>query len=276
MHKPSATSIARFQHTTAPVAMVLGIIGAVLCLILIAGVWVGRSWAADRVDRMESSVNAVLGLGIQASTTAAQRLDALASQMTDISNEAAAVAADPNAGDSAFNDVRVKLMDLGTRYDDFKAGYLALHERVTGALDALDGVAQLVPTVSDLQTRLSDAVTQLDTRVQQLDASITDLRQRISDVTALPATIKSVAFGQIATLISGAADFTRTVTTRLQTAQTNVQQTASDVDSAVFWIAIAGSLVLLWVFVLNVALWALGRRLRTSTPALQASAAPSA
>jgi hypothetical protein len=257
------TSTQRRRPRLGLVAIVLGIIGAILCVVLVGGVWFGQGWAGDHIRSAEAAVNDTLDVGLQATTAVVSRLDQRTADMRQIEAAASTVAADPTATDAAVGAVGDKVVNLANAWDDVHAKYTDLRAKVQGILDIVQGLGRIAPNLPDT-SGLTSAIDALDAGVTRIDTAVSNARNAVGNVTALRASIKELVSGTIADAMTQASSFGHQVADRIQALQAKVSNTADQAVTAVTLAAVVVTLVLAWGVVLHLALWALGRRWRAA------------
>jgi hypothetical protein len=248
----------------ATVAMVAGLVGAIVSVVLLGGVWVARGYATDKVDGVTASINEALNSGLAVTQTVSSRLDDVASSLSQASADAAALAATATPSQAEADSLVGKIQDLGARYDTFRANYLELREKVLGALSGLTSIERLVPQIQPVTDALTDAFNTLDGILTKLDGVVANVRSAVQNVAALPDTARSLAAGTVANVVTNASTAVQGVTDRITSVQTRVNQLHDDVSNYFLWAAIAGTVAAIWLFLVHVGLFAFARRVRNT------------
>lgn len=244
------------------IAMIGGLIGAIACLLLAGGVWVGRSAANDKVDQVAASVTTVVEGGGTVVDTVTTKLDAVTASLDLISAQAAAVANTATPSDADEGTLRASLQNLGTRYDDIHASYEDLRVKIEGALDGLATVQKFFPSMETSVDTLNQVFTTVDQAVATLDANITDIRASIQNAQALPATAKSIVAGKLSTAVSTVSDAVGRLGGRIDNLKQDIRQIHDKAINYITYGAVGGTFVLIWVFLVNVGLFHYARRAR--------------
>ena len=248
----------------AAAAMGAGVVGAIVSLVLIGVVWFGHGWTTNKVDGVTASVIEVLDRGKVVVDLVQGRLDDISANLAEVSSDAATVAANAAPTEAEIGTLRARLQGVGERYDKLHAGYIELSEKLQGALDGLDAIGKLVPQVKSISQALEDAFVSLDTRITNLDSTVQDIRNATQDAAALPATARSIVAGKLSTVVSDASTAVGQVSARIGTAQQRVAQLNDNIGGYATIGALVGTLVLLWLILVHVGLFAYARRFRNA------------
>jgi hypothetical protein len=240
-------------------AKTAGIVGAVVCAVIIVLVWLGRGAVAGAVDGLAADVSGGFDRAIAATATVAGRLDEAASTVESIGSDAAAAAASASLPPDRLAGLQARLGELGDRYRELRARYGEVKENVSSAAAALRTIARIVPG-----TRVPDPpgiLAAVDDRLQAIDEALVSTWTRLQD--ADPGAAAAEAISERATAIhdrvAGAAESVDGLTARLEGAKAEAADTIDGVQTIGLIAAFAISAFLLWVLLLNVALFLLGR-----------------
>ena len=262
METPVASTPKR-RPTLGLVAEVAGIIGAIVCVIAIVGVLAGRSWVGDRVDGVATAAVEALDKAIVVGQTAQEGLAEGETLAKELRTSAEELAANPALDEQAVQALQERLAPLAERYQTARDAYVRLRERATNLFELVNRVDQLAPGI-ELPGTLQNLVAGMDEKLVALDTAVNDLSARATTRTTAADTATTIATGA-ATLESGitaATTLTQDVQTGLTDLQDDVQRLADRVDSVVGISSFGVAAILAWIALLNLALWALGRRWR--------------
>jgi hypothetical protein len=245
---------------------VAAIVGIVACLLLIAGAWWGRGWVVGQVDDVAASAEGALARASQSTGTVATALQGVDANLDAITEAAQAVQANPSGSLSdQFPQLAARVGTAVDRYRDFRASYDRLKQTLTDALGLLDNVGRFVPGVSAPQGP-RDALAAVDSKVQAIDDAVSGLATAVGDGDGERA-------AEVAAAVEARAASAKTALAGASTFVTDSSQAIDDVNARVIQLRDrlvlytglgVGALtaVLVYVVLLNVALFALGRRWR--------------
>ena len=97
-------------------AEVAGVIGAILCVVLVIGIWMGRGWFSQHADAFVADADKALAKATQISNTAIAALESRAAEVDSIATDSGTVAADPSAASGVLQPVIDKLSGVAQRY----------------------------------------------------------------------------------------------------------------------------------------------------------------
>jgi hypothetical protein len=257
------TSTPQRRPTLGLLAEIAGVIGAVVCVIAIFGVLLGRTWVGDRIDGVSAGVVEALDRAVAVGEAAEDGLAQWKAQTVELRTAAEELAANPALDEQAVRAIQERLAPLAERYQTARDSYVRLRERATNLFDLARRVDQLAPGI-ELPGTLESLVAGMDEKLTALDTAVSDLSSRAVTRTTASDSATAIATGA-ATLESGIDDattLTHDVQAGLTDLQDDVDRLADRVDSVVGISSIAVATILAWVALLNVALWALGRRWR--------------
>ena len=115
----------------------------------------------------------------------------------------------------------------------------------------------------DVPEQPADALGAIDAKLQAIDDAITSTWQSFQEGnSSAAATAVATKTAAMQTFFTDAATSARALGTRLTAAQTRATGAADTLRTILLVMAVAISVLLVWVLVLNVALWQLGRHWR--------------
>lgn len=247
------------------VAQVAGALGVVLCVLLIAGLWFGRGWIGDAADSLTAAAEQATARAIAVSDTAISGLEAHAQEVDAVEASARQLATDPSATSAALDSITARLTPVARAYAATRDKYVGLREGVATALDTLQRLDRLVRQV-DIPDSLGSSLAAIDERLAAIDTALTGVTRTGAAVTGVSVAATAVA-DQAAALseaFRAAEDVGRSVQAGLAEVQAELTGAAQTLDELAGYGAIALTVFLAWVILLNIALWALGRRWRAT------------
>jgi hypothetical protein len=241
-------------------AKVAGIIGVLVCAVIIFGVWFSLGTVSRAVDDLGNDVNAGFDRAITATDTVAIRLDEAVASIQEMRADAVELAASATPDAPRLAALQARLGQFADRYRDLRVRYAEARENVAGVMSAVQHVARLVPG-SQVPEGPGDKLTAVDDKLKAIDDALVSTWTSLSD--AQPGKAVADALAARATPLQDALSAASTAVTNLSTNLGGVQaQADSTVDSIrtiLLLAAIALSVLFIWVLALNIALWRLGR-----------------
>ena len=240
-------------------AQVAGVVGVVVCVLIILVTWFGRGQVAQSVDDLRTSVDQGIGRAITAADAVSTRLETAATSAGEIAASAREVAANPPDAQGALAGLTEKVGRFADAYRELRVRYAGLREDVAGSIESLQRVARLVPGVEVPQGPV-DTLKAVDESLRSLDESLTsiwpasDRPLTTAGATAVAdkATALETAFKKAATLADGLAQ-------DLKGVQARAARAADTISTILTFAALAITILFVWVLLLNIALWLLGR-----------------
>jgi hypothetical protein len=243
----------------AAAAKVAGIVGVVICVLIIVVVWFGLGTVSRTIDDLGNSVNGGFDRAIAATDTVANGLNQAVASIDSMRAEAVELAAgrpDPER----FAGLQARLGQLADRYRDLRTRYVEARETVVGVTATVGRVAQLIPGTRAPEGA-GDRLVAVDATLQEIDDALVSTWTSLSD--ADPGAAAAEALANRATplqdAISGAATAVDGLSTNLEGVQANADATIDSIRTILLVAAIALSVLFVWVLALNIALWLLGR-----------------
>jgi len=254
--KPVST---RRTPRKAVAAKIAGIIGVVICALIIVVVWFGLGTVSRTIDDLGNSVNGGFDRAIAATDTVATGLNDAVTSIESIRVEAAELVAgrpDPER----FAGLQARLGEIADRYRDLRIRYAEAREAVVGVTSTVARVAQLVPGTR-VPEDAGQTLVEVDARLKAIDDALVSTWRSLSE--ADPGAAAAEALANRATplsdAISGAATAVDGLSTNLEGVQANADATIASIRTILLIAAIALSVLFVWVLALNIALWVLGR-----------------
>ncbi len=249
-------------------AQVAGVVGIVICLVLVAGVLVGRGWATDTVSTVSADIDAKLAKAVPLLDAASSKTSEIAGRVGAVSDAANAMAgqASPNSG--LLQGLQGAVTNVSNRYLELRASYGDFRQTVTGAIDGLQTLERLIPGFSipqgpvDALNKLDAAVTALDTRIM----GVADAIPASGPISAAAAAIATKA-GDIATGLQSLTATINDAQARLAELRAQLDSTTGTIRTSINLGSFGLILILLWVAVLHWVLFRTGRRLRAEASA---------
>jgi hypothetical protein len=257
---------------------VAGIVGIVVSLVVIALIWFGRGFVSGGVDNLASAVNDGINHAISATDRVARRLDAASTEVSRVVTQATEV-----AGNRASNQARARLSDrlsrFADRYRQLRVAYAGIRAEVTTAVTTLRRVGRLVPGV-ELPRGPTDTLAAIDSNLQSLDEAVTSiLPAGEAPITAAAATAVANKATPIRSTIDRTSGRVQALGLELQGVRADAVAAANSIRTTILLATIALTIVFVWVLLLNVALWKLGRTMAVQSQSagpVQAAASPPA
>ena len=164
----------RRDRVLGTIGQIVGVVGIVVCLLLVVGVIVGRGWAVGTVDDVAAAVDAQIAKADPLLTQASAKVGEISGRVSTVADIAAGIAADPSPGGAVADALRAGLATVSDRYQTLRSTYAGARESVQSMVDRLQTLDRLVPAISIPQGPV-DALAALDARLQEFDAKVTGL-----------------------------------------------------------------------------------------------------
>ncbi len=247
---------------------VAGIVGIVVCLLLVVGVVVGRGSAVGTVDDVAAAIDAQIAKADPLLTQVSAKVGEISGRVGGVADIAAGIAANPSPGGTVADTLRAGLATVADRYQTVRANYADVRESLVSMGDRLQTLGRIVPAISVPQGPI-DALSALDARLQAFDAKVNGLltidpgQGPVNQAAAAIAQAANDINTRISDLQGGLGD----VQQRVSTLRTRLADTANTIN---FWItlgAIGSILVLLYGVLLNWVLFRHSGEIRRRTTA---------
>jgi hypothetical protein len=243
----------------ATAAQVAGIIGIVVCIVLIVVAWIGRGALVGAIDDLATSVGGGIDRATAATSQVADRIDTAAAGAASLAAQANQLAANPPVPEAVASLAdRVGTLEAG--YAAVRVQYAELRENVTTAAASLQHVARFVPGVQ-APAGPTEKLQAIDAKLQSIDATITGLWPSFEGGRLTSAAATKVADGvtAVGSALSDASAAVRGLSADLTALGDRADAFADNLRTLVTIGVVAISLLFVWVLILNVALWQLGR-----------------
>jgi hypothetical protein len=164
-------SASRPKQALGATGQIAGIIGVVVCLLLIVGVILARGWLVDRVTGIEGTMDTAVTKGISLADDASSRVSQVAGRVGAVADAASALSSDPNPAPQLTQALLTQLSGVSDRYLALRQSYADARETVVAGIDRLDTLDRLLPFFSVPQGPV-DALQSLDAKARSLDTAI--------------------------------------------------------------------------------------------------------
>lgn len=243
-------------------AMIAGVLGALLCLLLVPVVWVAHSAAQPQARGLIDTVDDLLEQADAQLDVAGKAVGAVNTRIGSLRALAETVAANPAAGEQERAELRA-LLDaaMAVDYAAVRTAYIAGREQAASSLALLTQFAW-VPGVRAPSDELIQQAVRIDTQLQAIDADLVALSTALqgnelslSEVAARLATQADALEGQVAAL----DETIGTYTARVAAVRARLPELADTTSGVITGIAGGLILVALYGVLLHGALFVLGR-----------------
>lgn len=243
-------------------AQLVGILGIVACLVLLAGTWYGRGVVAGHVDGFAGDLVTAIGKVTNATDTLATLLDTRAADVTAIADEARSIASDPTATSEIVDAISARLGDVGNRYADLRSKVVEIREKASAAIEMVKKVDQLIPFIDIPQGPL-DLVEKVDTGLTTLDAAVSGVLSKADAASGVQqaATELAADADAIAAGLTNGAEAVRSLGSGIGGFSTEVTNVSASIGSLLTLVAAAFTILFGWLLILHLALRSLGRRM---------------
>ena len=220
-------------------------VGLGLCVVLMLGILLGRTWLAGYVNDVFDTVDGAVANGstVVALTTGRlqERVADLDALVADLQTTAATATVPPALAERATG--------IADRFGQIRDRWVSVRARIDSALATLAQIDRALPFV-DLPPGPTEQLAALDQRIADIDANISGLR------TGATARVASVLAG--ATALRGAVDRVAEVGTRIEdglaAVEDRLDRAHATIDT-IMWLTTAVLLILVgYIAVLNVLL----------------------
>ena len=257
MFKPVSSQRAPRKAVAAKVA---GIIGVVICVLIIVVVWFGLGTVSRAVDDLGTNVNGGFDRAITATDTVATRLDETAAAIDTLRADAAALAASSTPDLAGLSNLQARLGQISDRYLEARVRYASARETVVGVLGSLEQVARFIPGTR-VPEGAGDTLAAVDAKIQAIDDALVSTWTSLAEADPGAAVAAALAGRStpVKDAISNGATAVHGLSANLAALQTKADSTVDSIRTILLLAAIALSVLFVWVLALNIALWVLGR-----------------
>jgi predicted RecB family endonuclease len=249
----------RRSPRAARAAQIAGIIGVIVCLILALVVWLGRGAVHGALDDLATTVDGGFDRAVTAIGSVSDQIDAAGTQVGSIATDADAIVGKAASSD-AISRLTTRLASFADSYRTIRIRYAEARENLTAAVASVQRVARLVPG-ERVPEGAGDRLTTMDAKLQALDDRLTSAWTVISTGGVGDAAAAAIA-QKAHSIQDGLTDAAATVdglATDVQGVQARAADTIGSIQTILLLATIAITLFFVWIVVLNVALWQLGR-----------------
>jgi hypothetical protein len=266
--QPPAPSRRKRDRILGTTGQVVGIVGIVVCLLLVVGVVFGRGWAVGTVDDVAAAVDAQIARTGPLLDKAQSTVGEVSGRVSTVADIASGIAANPAPGGELAQTLRSALAGLSERYQGLRQGYADVRETVVSLIDRLQTLDRLVPGFSVPQGPV-DALATFDARVKEFDAKVNDLitiEPGEGPLNQAAGRISEAATG-IDTKLQGVQDGIGDVGVRIAELRVKLSDTAGTVKLGITLGTIGAVLLLLYLALLHWVLFRHSGEIRRKTTA---------
>jgi outer membrane murein-binding lipoprotein Lpp len=255
-------------------ATALGVIGVAVCLVVAVGVWVVRPPVTNKTHEIAAIATDGLQKVSDLTDVAAARLTTVSESLGNITSLLDSVATSPLV-DTA---VGTKVRDLVSGF--VEGPYASLHQDVAGLRERLTSISDVVRRLDaaipgiELPGVVTDTIDSVDEKLTNLDTTVATVNQIAGNgvTTGQQVTALSTQVGQIQEVVDAIVPALGTAKAQVAEARTKVDHVSDQVDGWITLGALGGSIVFIYLALLNVLLYKQGRRWLAAA----AAAAPTA
>jgi methyl-accepting chemotaxis protein len=241
--------------------MALAVIGIVISVALIVGIWMGRGAVNSELASISAGIDGRLQRVDAALDQLSRRLERAQGRVDGASTVAMKLGEGPVADGPLADALRETTDQLADDYADMRDSFATAREGINAASDLLDWVRQRFPMLP-IPRLPGDLVQALDQRLTELNASVTQLRTELSTrqgpVERLGDRV-GAALNNVATKIGEVASQVRSVQARINDARTTLVETQATAERWVTVGAILASLFNLYGILVNLCLFVVAR-----------------
>jgi len=242
---------------------VVGIAGALLMIVLIIGLWLGRGWLADRAGGLTNAVDEQATRVVILSDFVVQRLNDAALRVDEYEEQARAIAEETSPPADRLDALRTRLAPLASRYTDARDQFVAIRQRVMSVVDSVQRLDAMVPAI-ELPGTITGALERIDELLVRLDTALTGLSgtgETAVDVSSFAAA-RADAAAELAGGLRDAVGLVESLQEGVLSIEQRLVQARSTLAGYVDLTAFGLTAFLVYLVLLHVGLWALGRRMR--------------
>jgi hypothetical protein len=265
--RQSASSLS-FRRVLGWTGQAVGALGAIIGVVLVVVVLLGRGRAADRLDEIAAKVDAGIAKGIPLLAAARERVEGATAVVGAVGTNVEARADSSDAAAEVNEALQKSAAELSDRYLGMRARYAEAREHVVAALERLNTIDLMLPAIS-VPTGPVEALASLDERVRVLDTNLMGLIKDLPDADSGPvATAVQEKVGRVKAALLAVASGLGDTGDRLQGMRTNTAAHANRVHTLITVTAIVVILALLYSALLHWVLYHAGRRKRREASGL--------
>jgi hypothetical protein len=257
MFKPVSTQPRSRKPAAAKIA---GIVGVVICIVIIVIVWFSLGTVSRAVDNLGTTVNTGFGRAITATDTVAGGLNDAAATIDQIRADAVALAANANPDTPRLDALQARLGQFADQYRDLRLRYADARENVVAVTTSVQRVAEIIPGVR-VPEGAGDRLTAVDDKLKAIDDAIVSTWTAVSNAEPGKAVADALAgrATPVKDALTAAATAVTGLSTNLESVQSQADSTIDSIRTILLIAAVALSVLFIWVLALNIALWLLGR-----------------
>ena len=260
MTTPFRPVVVRRRAPRARAAQVAGVIGVIVCVILALVVWLGRGAVGGALDGLATTVDGGLDRAVTAVQAVSTRINDAATQVGSIATDSDALVG--SAADSgAVARLTARLAGFADTYRSIRTRYADARADLTSAVTSLQQVARLIPG-ERVPDGAGDRLVAVDQKLQAFDDRLTSAWSSLSggQAGAAAAAALSQQAHDLQTRLTDLGTAVDGLVSEIQGVQVRAASTLDGLQTILLIAAIAVTLFFVWVLVLNLALWQLGRR----------------
>jgi chromosome segregation ATPase len=250
------------RHGLRWLAMVVGVLGALVCLAIVPAAWVAHGAAQTEARALIDTVDGALAGAATQLATAETAVRAVRSRLDVLRTRAEAVAADTGADEQARTELRALLDRVsGIDYQTVRTAYVGARAQAVATLALLQSFSW-IPGVRAPSDEVLQQAAQIDAQIQAIDVELTALRSALvgtelslSQAATRVAERANALDQQVAALDTTIVAYT----TLVNDARARLPEIAATIARIITGLAIVLTLVGLYGVVLHVALFLLGR-----------------
>lgn len=250
------------RHSLGWFAMVVGVLGALVCLLIVPAAWVAHGAAQAEARTLIDTVDGALEQAATQLAAVEVGVRAVRARLSSLQTRAEAVAANPAAGEQARAELRDLLNSaIGVDYQTVRAAYITARERAAAGLTTLNQLARLPGIRAPTDEVIRQAV-QIDTQLQAIDAELAALRTALEETELSLSEVAARLARQAGELDRRVAAFDETMsayTAAVNSARARMPDLAANTARRITTLAVGIMLIALYGIVLHGALFVLGR-----------------
>ena len=242
------------------IGMTLAVIGIVLSVATIVGIWIGRGAVNDQLDSIGAGIDGRLQRVDAGVGQIGNRLEMAQGRVNQASVNAAQLG--QGSADAPVADALRETTDrLADDVADMRESLASAREVISDTRELLDWVRQRFP-ILPIPELPGDRLQALDQRVRNLQAAVIQLRTELSTRQGPAERLRDrvvAAMNNVATSIGEMASQVSDVNARVNDARTSVAEPLATVERGVTMAAIVASLLCLYGVLLNLCLFVVAR-----------------
>ncbi len=253
-------------------AMVVGVIGVIFCLVVAVGVWVVTPQVTDRAHEIVAIAHEGVQKADDLAVTASGHLATVSDKLTNIEGLLTSVAGSPLVDTAVGTNIRNAISGfVGGPYANLMADVSGLVERVQGLSTTVQRLDAAIPGL-ELPGVVSGTVDDIDAKLTQLDQTVTSINDIAGNgvTTSEQLTQLSTQVGAINEVIQVVIPGLETARTKLADVETRLTGADDRIDRIGSISAVGVTILFVYLALLNLLLVFQGRR--WARPETQAAA----